>query len=135
MRRVAPLALLTFLAACSVAPPGTVQGMQMLDVWKIFVFAGIAVYAIVSGLILWSSLAYLRRDPGIKQAKSTVYKNVKLELTWTVIPVLIVAGLFVKTYIVEAQVETIKSNPDQIVDVVGYRWSWRFTYPRYHIVV
>ncbi|MGH7684626.1 MAG: cytochrome c oxidase subunit II transmembrane domain-containing protein, partial [Vulcanimicrobiaceae bacterium] len=131
MRRVAPLALLALLAACSVAPPSTVQGMQMFGVWKVFVFAGIAVYAIVSALILWSSLAYLRRDPDIKQARSTVYKNLKLELTWTIIPVLIVIGLFVKTYIVEAQVETIKSNPQQVVNVVAYRWSWRFTYPRY----
>lgn len=135
MRRVAPLALLAFLAACSVAPPDTAQGMEMLSVWKVLVYAGIAVYAIVGALILWSALAYRRRDPTIRQARSTVYKNIKLELTWTIIPILIVIGLFVKTYIVEAKIETVQQHPAQIVDVVGYRWSWRFTYPRNGVVV
>lgn len=135
MRRVAPLALLAFLAACSVAPPDTAQGMEMFDVWKVFVYAGIAVYAIVGALILWPALAYRRRDPGVRQARSTVHKNNKLEITWTVIPVLIVVGLFVKTYIVEAKVEAVQLNPSQIVNVTGFRWSWRFAYPRYGVVV
>lgn len=135
MRRVAPLALLAFLAACSVAPPDTAQGMEMFSVWKVFVYAGIAVYAIVAALIVWSAIAYRRRDPNVRQARSTVYKNNKLEITWTVIPVLIVIGLFVKTYIVEAKVEAVRKNPTQVVNVVGYRWSWRFTYPQNGVVV
>jgi cytochrome c oxidase subunit 2 len=135
MRRVAPLALLASLAACSVAPPDTVQGMEMFDVWKVFVVAGIAVYAIVSALIVWPAIAHRRRDPTIRQARSTVHKNDKLEITWTVIPVLIVIGLFIKTYLVEAKVEAVQKNPAQVVNVVGYRWSWRFTYPRNGVVV
>lgn len=135
MRRVAPLTLLTFLAACSVAPPDTAQGMDMLSVWKVFVYAGIAVYAIVGALILWPVIAYRRKDPSIRQARSTVHKNNKLEITWTVIPVLIVIGLFIKTYIVEAKVEAVRQRPAQIVNVVGYRWSWRFTYPQNGVMV
>ena len=135
MGRLWPLGLLVVLTACSVAPPDTAQGMQMFGVWKVFVVAGIVVYAIVGTLILWSALAYRRRDPSIRQARSTVHNNTGLEITWTVIPILIVIGLFVKTYIVEAQVESIKAHPAQVVDVVAYQWSWRFTYPRYHIVI
>ncbi len=109
--------------------------MDMLGDWKVFVFAGIAVYAIVAGLIVWSAVAYRCRDPSIRQSRSTVHENAKLEITWTVIPILIVIGLFIKTYIVEAKVEAVKPHPAQIVDVVGYRWSWRFTYPRNGVVV
>jgi cytochrome c oxidase subunit 2 len=134
MWRVAPLSLLFFLAACSLEPPGTVQGVEMLSVWTVFVYAGIAVYAIVSGLILWSAFAYRRRDPSIKQA-ATFHSNIPLEIAWTLIPVLIVTGLFIKTYIIEKKVEAIAASPRQVVNVVGYRWSWQFTYPYHHVVV
>ena len=118
-----------------IGPPQTIQAAQMIGVWQVFVYAGIAVYAIVAGLIIYAAVAYRCRDRSVRQASATFHKNSKLEIIWTVIPVLIVAGLFVKTYIVEAAVETVHAHPAEIVDVVAYRWSWRFTYPREHIVV
>ena len=106
----------------------------MLSVWTVFIYAGIAVYTIVAGLIIWSAIAYRRRDPNVRQAAG-FHDNPKLEITWTVIPVLIVIGLFVKTYAVEKKVEAVAATPGQVVDVVAYRWSWRFSYPDHHVVV
>src|SRR5581483_4120743 len=117
------------------APPGTAQGMDLLSVWQLFVYAGIAVYAIVAALIIWSAFAYRRRDPSIVQARETKHKNAPLEITWTVIPVLIVTGLFVRTYMVEARVEAVTPHPTEVVNVLGYRWSWRFDYPRRHVSI
>ena len=139
MWRAAGLSLLLLLglaglASCSVEPPATVQAAEMRSVWQVFIYAGIAVYAIVAGLILWGALAYPRRNSKIRQA-AKFHQNTALEIVWTVIPVLIVAGLFVKTYVVEAKVEHVSSNPAEVVDVIGYRWSWRFTYPRYGIAI
>lgn len=118
-----------------IGPPQTTQAAQMMSVWQVFVYAGIAVYAIVAGLIIYAAIAYRCPDRSVRQASATFHKNSKLEIAWTVIPVLIVIGLFVKTYIVEAAVETVHSHPAEIVDVVAYRWSWHFTYPREHIVI
>ena len=114
--------------------PPTVQAGELRSVWEVFVPAGIAVYVIVAGLIVWCTIAYRRRDPNVRQA-AAFHENKPLEILWTVIPVLIVIGLFIKTYVVEAKVESIAPNPGEIVDVAAYRWSWRFTYPRHNVAV
>ncbi|HEY1726817.1 MAG TPA: cytochrome c oxidase subunit II [Candidatus Baltobacteraceae bacterium] len=114
--------------------PATVQAGELRSVWEVFILAGIAVYAIVAGLIVWCAIAYRRRDPAQKQG-ATFHENKPLELLWTVIPILIVIGLFVKTYVVEAKVETVVPKPDEIVNVSAYRWSWRFAYPRHNLAV
>jgi cytochrome c oxidase subunit 2 len=85
-------------------------------------------------LIAWCIVAYRRRDPNVVQA-AAFHENKMLEMVWTVIPILIVIGLFVKTYISEAKVEAVSTSPAEIVDVAAYRWSWRFSYPRYGIAV
>ena len=114
--------------------PATVQAGELRSVWEVFVIAGIAVYAIVAGLIAWCIVAYRRRDPSVRQAAG-FHENKPLEIAWTVIPILIVIGLFIKTYIVEAKVENVMPNPGEIVDVAAYRWSWRFSYPRHGVAV
>lgn len=114
--------------------PATLQAGELRSVWELFVAAGIAVYAIVGGLVVWCVIAYRRRDPAVRQG-ATFYQNVRLEILWTVIPILIVIGLFVKTYIVEAKVENVAPNPGEVVDVAAYRWSWRFAYLRHHVAV
>ncbi|MGH7716592.1 MAG: cytochrome c oxidase subunit II [Vulcanimicrobiaceae bacterium] len=115
-------------------PAATVQAGELRSVWEVFVLAGIAVYAIVAGLITWCVIAYRRRDPAVRQA-AAFHENKPLEILWTVIPILIVIGLFAKTYIVEAKVENVVPNPGEIVDVAAYRWSWRFVYPRHNVAV
>lgn len=114
--------------------PATVQAGELRSVWEVFIPAGIAVYAIVAGLIAWCAIAYRRRDPAIRQA-AAFHENKPLEILWTIIPILIVIGLFVKTYVVEAKVENLAPNPAETVDVAAYRWSWRFAYPRHHVAL
>jgi len=114
--------------------PATVQAGELRSVWVVFIIAGIAVYAFVAGLITWCVIAYRRRDPAVRQA-AAFHQNKKLELLWTIVPILIVIGLFVKTYVVEAKVENVAPHPDEIVDVAAYRWSWRFVYPQHNVAV
>lgn len=112
----------------------TVQAGQMLGVWRVFIVAGIVVYAIVAGLIIFAAVAYRSRDRRIRQS-ARFHENKPLEIVWTVIPILIVIGLFVKTYVVEAQVEHVATDPPQVVKVVAFRWSWSFAYPQYGITI
>jgi cytochrome c oxidase subunit 2 len=114
--------------------PTTLQAGELRSVWEVFILAGIAVFVVVAGLIFWCAFAYRRRDPSVRQA-ATFHENKPLEIAWTVIPILIVIGLFVKTYIVEAEVEKIAPKPAEIVDVAAYRWSWRFAYPRHGVAI
>jgi uncharacterized membrane protein HdeD (DUF308 family) len=51
-----------------------------------------------------------------------------LEVAWTVVPFLIVAGLFVLTWGVLNRVDARADNPRVVLNVVGFQWQWQFTY-------
>jgi cytochrome c oxidase subunit 2 len=112
----------------------TLQAGVLHGVWVVFLAVALGVYVLVAGLILWSVIAYRRRDPATVQA-AAFHKNVPLELTWTVLPLVAVVGLFAVTFPAEQRVESVVTPPAVTVQVTGFRWSWRFLYPREHVVV
>ncbi len=112
----------------------TSQAAAMSAVWRVFLVAGGIVYAIVAGLIVFALVAYRRRDPRVVQA-AHFHQNVPLELAWTIVPLLVVAGLFAVTYAAERHVESVVTPAGEVVRVVGFRWSWRFQYPREHVAI
>lgn len=96
-----------------------------MDLWRILFVTGLGVGAVVVGLIGWSLVRYRRRDGG--QAAS-FSENVRLELVWTAIPLLIVAVLFGVTVGVQRQVTKLAAEPDLRIEVTGFQWGWRFRY-------
>ena len=133
--RFAALAATLALTGCAAIPhEATQQAGVMQGVWAVFIGTAAVVYAVVAGLILWAAIAYRRRDPATVQGAG-FDQNIPLELTWTVIPIIIVAGLFAVTYPAERHVESVVTPPAETVQVIGFRWSWRFQYPREHVTV
>ena len=57
-----------------------------------------------------------------------------MEITYTVIPFILVGLLFGYGLKVQATQTELK-NPDLVVDVTGYQWDWRFSYPAENISV
>lgn len=110
------------------------QGTEMHGVWVLFIRAAIVVYVLVTGLILYAAIRYRRRDRNAVQG-ATFHTNPPLEIAWTIVPLLVVGGLFAVTYAAEVHVQSVTSSPAEVVDVVAYRWSWRFLYPRDGIAI
>jgi cytochrome c oxidase subunit 2 len=81
----------------------------------------------VSGLILWATIRY-RRRPGDDDLPPQFREHLGLEIAYTLIPILIVVGLFVLTYRTETTVEDLVAAPAATVRVEAFNWSWRFTY-------
>ena len=81
---------------------------------------------IVGGLIVFAMVRWRRREgsPDPPQFRN----NVPLEIGWTIMPLIIVLGLFYYSYRAEATVETIAPHPDVTVSVTAYRWGWTFSY-------
>ncbi len=99
----------------------------MAGVWGVFTIAGALVALVVYGLIFWCLFAYRRRS---EVYPAQFKQNAPLEIAYTVVPLLMVAGLFWLTYHVEADVERVSASPAQVVKVTAFRWNWRFDYPR-----
>ena len=95
---------------------------------------GIATAAIVLGLIAWCLVRY-RRAPNDDAFPAQVRRNDRFELAYTIVPLLVVTALFALVYPAERHVEAIAAKPEVVVDVTGFRWSWRFVYPHLGIAL
>jgi cytochrome c oxidase subunit 2 len=111
--------------------PVTQQGHSTLHLWQgIFVTAAV-IGAIVWALILWSVLRYRRsssRSSSSEQLPKQTQYHIPLEITYTIIPVVIVAVIFGFVYHTENIVNSTSAPPAVSVRVEGFQWGWRFTY-------
>jgi cytochrome c oxidase subunit 2 len=131
-RLLLPAAALIALSACTFGAPqgATDQGRDIAGLYHLMFWIAIGVGAIVLALILFSVVRYRRRNEELP--KQTRY-HVPLEITYTVIPILIVLFIFGATYRVEHRVDHVSANPGVVVDATAFQWQWRFTYPQYRI--
>jgi cytochrome c oxidase subunit 2 len=103
----------------------TVQSERILRLWKGSSIVALAVGAFVWGLILFAVVAYRKRNDELPRQ---VRYNLPVETLYTVIPFVIVAGLFYYTARDEIEINELTDNPQLTVGVVGFRWNWQFDY-------
>jgi cytochrome c oxidase subunit 2 len=122
-RQLALAALPLLIAGC--APEGvTTEGRAAHDVYNIFLIAAACVFGVVALWLLWSIVAFRRRND---ELPAQTHGNNKLELIWTAIPLALVIFLFVVT--IRGQHIILSDPPSRvIVDVTAFQWSWQFDY-------
>jgi cytochrome c oxidase subunit 2 len=103
----------------------SLQSHRMYDLWISAVIAALCVGFFVWGLIFWCVIRYRKR--GDELPVQTRF-NMPMEVLYTVTPVLVVCVLFFYTAIVQTDVQKLKRNPDQVVEVVAFKWNWQFNY-------
>jgi len=104
----------------------TKQGQDEFHLWQGFMIAGIVVGGFVLLLILYAVIRYRQRSD--EMPRQTQYHTLT-EITYTVVPVLIVLVLFVFTVIVENKVDAQPPNPAASIKVYAFQWGWEFDYP------
>lgn len=86
---------------------------------------------IMWGLMFWSLFAYsakkAEREGKDEFPRQTGY-NVPLELVLTIIPIIIVMGLFFFTVQTQDKVTALDKDPKVKVDVTAFQWNWKFGY-------
>jgi cytochrome c oxidase subunit 2 len=105
--------------------PASEQGDQILSLWRVAFVAALIVGGIVYALIVFAVIRYRRRGDDVPGQREY---NVPVEIVYTVIPILIVAALFVLQALRESEVNALSDDPDLVVEVVGFQWQWQFTY-------
>lgn len=137
--RLLPLSLLAVvLSACSGLPsyaalhPATTQGNSMYNLWQGSMTLGLGIGIFVWGLILYSVFKFKKKGNSIP---SQTQYHIPLEITYTVIPILIVVGLFYFTIQSENKVDKIVPNPAVKITVTAFQWGWRFNYPKQNITI
>jgi cytochrome c oxidase subunit II len=124
LRRLALAGLPLVVAGCTPASV-TEQGRAIQSTYNLFLYIAAVVFVLVSGLVVWSVLRYRRRDDELPEQ---THGHNTLELLWTLIPTVIVLGLFWVTLQTQDRVAEPASRPALTVDVTAFQWSWRFRY-------
>jgi cytochrome c oxidase subunit II len=116
----------TVLVAAGCAPNSvTEQGKASQNLYLLFLYIAAVVYVTVAALVIWSVVRYRRRDDELPKQ---THGNNRLELTWTLIPTVIVLVLFGFTLRAQDKVLDDSGQADVNVTVTAFQWSWRFTY-------
>lgn len=106
--------------------PTTETGQQITHFWASSWVALLAVGVLVWGLMFWSFIVYRRgRNPQIPRQ---VKYNLPIEIMWTIIPLIMIAGMFYFTARDQEQIVKIADKSANTVEVIGFRWSWGFNY-------
>ena len=108
-------------------PDGITQESQdMRQLWTGSVIAALIIGILVWILMLWPVVRHRKRSDELP--RQTAY-NLPLEIVYTILPFLIIAGLFFFTVVVQDKVRTISADPDTTIAVKAFKWNWEFQYP------
>jgi len=141
LRRLASYAFFGALAiaavACNEAHPNTTLvphsdfGREIDFLWDRLLLLGTIVFVLVEGVLIFVVIKYRRREN--QPTPPQTHGSTKLEITWTLIPAVILVFIAVPTvrtiFITQAQAAPGSLN----IDVTGHQWWWEFRYPEYGV--
>ena len=124
---------LLLLLACSTGkqstwdPVGPVAEKQ-LQLFNVLLWTMVAVFVLVEGILVYALIRY-RSRPG--REPSRTHGNLPLEITWTVIPTILVLGLGIWSVLTLFELDEPPSSEENVlqVNVTGHQWWWEFEYP------
>jgi cytochrome c oxidase subunit 2 len=96
-----------------------------------------AIFLVVAGILIYVLVRYRWRESDGKsqQEPHQIYGSNQIELSWTVIPVLIVVMLFLATTRVIYTTEQARKPADALdVTLIAHQFWWEYRYPKLGIV-
>jgi cytochrome c oxidase subunit 2 len=92
------------------------------------------IFIVVGGLLLYSIIRFRRRPTDDGSEPPQIFGSTQIELSWTIIPVLIVTVLFLTTARVIFDIQDAP-KPKSAVDVtvIGHQFWWEVRYPRFQV--
>jgi cytochrome c oxidase subunit 2 len=141
LRRIASYATVAALAvaavSCNEAHPNTTLvphsdlGREIDFLWDRLLLLGTIVFVLVEVALIYIVFRYRRREN--QPPPPQTHGSTKLEITWTLIPAVILVFIAVPTvrtiFITQAQAAPGSLN----IEVTGHQWWWEFRYPEYGV--
>lgn len=132
-------ALLMIAVAC--APNATQDALnpqgpyarKSYDLYVPVFWVAAAIFFIVEGLLVFFGVRYRHRK-GRDVVPAQIHGNTRLEIAWTILPALILAGVAVPT--VTTIFDLARKPTGQVLDVhvLGHQWWWEFDYPDQNVI-
>lgn len=133
------------LAGCEVAPPESVSKIlgfgwptgitpEAHAMYNFWVWVWVAAWTV--GIIMWGLFllgifrwtAKRAKKQGKGEFPKQLQYNVPLEISLTVVPVIIIMVLFFFNIQAQQKVVALDKDPKVVVDVTAFQWNWKFGY-------
>jgi cytochrome c oxidase subunit II len=111
-------------------PAHSIFGLSML-----VLSVTLSIFLIVGGLLLYAVIRFRHRPTDSEREPPQIYGSNQIELSWTVIPILIVVMLFLSTTRIILETEASPKPADALdVTVIGHQFWWEYRYPKLGVV-
>lgn len=123
------------VAAAACAPNATQDTLQPAgpyaekpyDLFVVVFWVAVGIFILVEGAIVVISIRYRHRK-GRDQIPPQIHGNTRLEIAWTILPALILAGIAVPTVTTIFDLAREPEEGTLQIDVLGHQWWWEFSY-------
>jgi cytochrome c oxidase subunit II len=129
-------ALALVLAACtqeydynSLAPAGPVADKQA-ELYTLVFWIAAGVFVLVEGALVFALYRFRRRSAD--DTPKQIHGNTRLEIAWTIVPALLLAGVAVPTLGTIFDLSGCPGGSEQI-EVVGHQWWWEVNYTEHEV--
>ena len=95
--------------------------------WNRLLFFGTIVFIVTEGLLILTIFKFRKRPGG--PAPKQIHGHAALEITWTVIPALILVLIAVPTVRTIFKTQAKAPANSLQIEVIGHQWWWEFRYP------
>ena len=131
---VAVVAVITYLLLTTIGILPDQASAEAVPIDRLFEMHFVVVsflFALITVLMVYSMIVFRRRRGDVTDGRH-IKGSARLEIFWTVVPLLAVLYF---SYIGSVTLaETQKNDPQALViDVVGGQWYWSYTYPDFNI--
>ncbi len=123
-----------FLASCSSdlpqssLNPRSAEAESIDRLWNFILVLGTVVFVIVGGALAYAVIRF-RKRPGNEAEPKQIHGNTRLEIGWTLIPVVLVVVIAVPTLTTLFDLRSPAEGDFLRVEVTGHQWWWEFQYP------
>jgi cytochrome c oxidase subunit 2 len=119
----------------SIFDPAATPAHSIFSLSMLVLSVTLVIFLVVAGLLLYALIRFRQRSTDSGQEPAQVYGSNQIELSWTVIPILIVVMLFLSTTRVILETEA-KPKPENAlnVTVIGHQFWWEYRYPKLGVV-
>ena len=110
----------------------SVQGTSTDQLFGLYIWATAFVFSLIVVTLVYALIVFRRRE-GETGDGVHVTGNSKLEIAWTVVPLLVV--IYLAFLGAQSLAETRRIDPSaMVVKVVTGQWYWQFQYPDYGVI-
>jgi cytochrome c oxidase subunit 2 len=111
---------------------GATQAKDIDTLYDVLIIASVPIFVLVCVVVIFAVIFFRQRPGQENQDGPPIHGNTRLEVIWTAIPTILIAGLCAYSYVVLVDIEDAPAEErrELKIAVVGEQFAWRYTYPR-----